>query len=259
MAAPMAGGRCQLWPGAAALVLVVCGTAATHGFVAVPQASSCKGTAVPLRMRTVPPPLRLAPAARGCRAPLLAARVPCPRAAPARAAALLASPAPGAGERGGAPGAFPNLSQIQELDELIGVIERAPAQLAGWEAALAMNHLARLQKRQRQQRGALADQTARAEANRLVAALAARVVDGADALRPKAFAWALNACVYLPPRTAGAPSARGQGGSEAKPRHLVLGPVVDALLEQVRRACMWSAAPVACARACLAGLPCSFG
>ena len=31
------------------------------------------------------------------------------------------------------------------------------------------------------------------------------------------------------------------------------------VLEQVRRACMWSAAPVACARACLAGLPCSFG
>ena len=90
-----AGGRCQLWPGAAALVLVVCGTAATHGFVAVPQASSCKGTAVPLRMRTVPPPLRLASGAGLSRAAPRRAGVPPRRARSRRRAARIA----GAGRR----------------------------------------------------------------------------------------------------------------------------------------------------------------
>lgn len=176
----------------------------------------------------------------------------------------------GAGERGGAQG-LPNLSQFQELDTLLGVLRPLTAELESWEAALAMNHLARLERTHRQQPGTQGDQAARAKANRLVAALAARVVDGAGTLRPKAFAWALNACVNLPPRISIAvhsPRASSPGSvprpnlqprtwlssetegeeetlqkmweGEAETlqtvaRYMVLAPVVDSMLEQLPR------------------------
>jgi len=223
-----------------------------HGFVITPQS--------------------LAPAPR---------RLGCGVLAPGGPRCLRTGPAPrfdqrcdrdvlGAGKHGGVQG-LPNLSQIQELDELLFVLRPLTAELESWEAALAMNHLARLQKTQRQQPGTQGDQAARAEANRLVAALAARVVDGADTLRPKAFAWALNACVNLPPRISIAVHSPrgGTPGSVPRPnlqprtwlpsekegreetlqktsegeaetlqtvaRYTVLAPVVDSMLKQLPR------------------------
>ena len=99
---------------------------------------------------------------------------------------------------------LPNLSQVQQLDELVCILRRwttdgntdVHSQLKSWEAAMAMNHLARLHKRHRKHKRV--DKNLLAEANTQLSRLIRPVIAGANTLKPKAFSWALSACAVLP-------------------------------------------------------------
>ena len=106
---------------------------------------------------------------------------------------------------------LPNLSRAQDLNELLAMVRPftatghgAPA-LEGWEAALVMNRVSRLMKRPR-----LSVTTGRSAAFSLLSRLVGVVITRGEVLKPKGFAWALNACDSLPRRaTSAAPSAKG--------------------------------------------------
>ena len=106
---------------------------------------------------------------------------------------------------------LPNLSRAQDLNELLAMVRPftasahgAPA-LEGWEAALVMNRVSRLMKRPR-----LSVTTDRSAAFALLSRLVGVVINRGGVLKPKGFAWALNACDSLPRRaTSAAPSAKG--------------------------------------------------
>jgi hypothetical protein len=89
---------------------------------------------------------------------------------------------------------------VQHLDELLDIVGPFldSGALQSWEAALSMNHIARLLRRHQKVRGRDEGGALLAEARLLLSRLIGPVLDGAETLKPKGLAWALNACRVLP-------------------------------------------------------------